>query len=273
MTEAAVSAPQRALVQPPFAALLIAAAGAWAGTVVWARDMGMGAVPGTIGLAMPTFVGMWALMMAAMMLPSVWPFVTTYSRTVRSHRSARLIALSGGYLATWAAAGVVAYGLAWCFGELAARRPGLAQVAAVAAFAACGVYQLTPLKHRCLQHCRSPITHLMRYLAFTGPLRDVKAGAFHGLYCLGCCWSLMVLLVAFGVMNVPAMVGVAVVIALEKTWRHGRTFARVVGVASLVYAGALLVEPGLAPGLDPDAVTPSGDMDADTEDMGLPTQE
>jgi predicted metal-binding membrane protein len=260
MTSAATPPPTATLARPPVVPLLAAAAVAWVATIAWARDMDMGAEPGTMGLGLAAFVALWALMMAAMMLPSVWPFVTTYGRTVQTRRPARLTALASGYLATWAAAGVVGFAVAWTFGELAESRPGLAQATAVVTFAACGAYQLTPLKFRCLQHCRSPITHLFHYLGLTGPFRDVEAGARHGLFCLGCCWSLMVLLVAFGVMNLPAMVGLAVVIGVEKTWRRGAGFARVVGVACLLYAVALAVEPGLAPGLDPGRTGGSGDM-------------
>jgi predicted metal-binding membrane protein len=196
---------------------------------------------------------MWAVMMAAMMLPSVWPFAAVYARTVTTRRPSRLGTLAVGYLAAWAATGVVAYGLARVFGELAADHPDAAHFTAVAAFAGVGVYELTPLKRRCLSHCRSPLAHLFHYLSFRGPTRDARAGLYHGLFCVGCCWALMVLLVAFGVMNVVAMVGLAVIIGVEKTWRHGERFARLVGVAAVVYAAVLVVEPSLAPGLDPDA--------------------
>jgi predicted metal-binding membrane protein len=167
-----------------------------------------------------------------------------------------------GYLTAWAATGVAAYLLARFFGAVAVDRPGAAHALGVATFAAAGVYQLTPLKRRCLGHCRSPLTHLFHYVSFRGRTRDVRAGLYHGLFCLGCCWALMVLLVAFGVMNLWAMVGLAVVIAVEKTWRHGDQFARIVGVAALVYAAALAMDSSLAPGLDPVAArTPMSDMD------------
>ena len=195
-------------------------------------------MPGTMGLGLPEFVLMWAVMMSAMMLPSVWPFVTVYARTVTAHRAPRLSGLTLGYLTAWAATGVVAYLLARSFGEVALDRPGAAHALSVATFAAVGAYQLTPLKRRCLSHCRSPLAHLFHYTRSSGRTRDVRAGLYHGLYCVGCCWALMVLLVAFGVMNVPAMVGVAVVIAVEKTWRRGDQFARLVGIVALVYAVA-----------------------------------
>ena len=196
----------------------------------------MNAMPGTMGMSLPTFTAMWSLMMAAMMLPSVGPFIGLYQRTVVEHRTPRLTALAGGYLAVWGASGMVAFAIADWFGELVVRDGAAAQAMAVATFAAVGVYQLSPLKYRCLSHCRTPLGHLVRYLGFRGPLRDLRAGVSHGWFCLGCCWALMVLMVAFGVMNIAAMVGLAIIIGVEKLWRHGETFARAVGGASLVYA-------------------------------------
>jgi predicted metal-binding membrane protein len=237
---------------------------AWAATIAWANRQEMSAMPGTMGLGLAEFVAMWSLMMAAMMLPSVWPFVAVYERTIRVHRVARLGALAGGYLMAWALAGVAAFGVAWVFGELAADRPGLARAVAVAAFAALGIYQLTPLKFRCLSHCRSPLAHLLHYTSFKGPLRDLRAGIEHGLFCLGCCWALMLVLIAFGVMNLPAMIAVAVIIGVEKVWRFGEAFARVVGVSALVYGALVGIEPSLAPGLDPHMIT-NDDMEMDDE--------
>ncbi len=234
--------------------LAAAAVAAWVGTVAWVRAGDMGAMPGTMGMSLWSFTLMWGLMMAAMMLPSVTPFVGVYQATVTEHRAPRLLGLAAGYLLVWTAVGLVAFVIADVFGDLAADRPGWAQAIAVATFALVGAYQLTPLKFRCLSHCRSPIGHLVHYLGFTGRSRDLRAGASHGWFCLGCCWALMVLMIAFGVMNVAAMVGLAAVIAIEKVWRHGEAFARAVGVACLLYAVLLVFEPGLAPGLDPGAV-------------------
>ena len=256
----------RRLRLPTSGVVLVAlAALAWVATIAWANRRDMSAMPGTMGLGLAEFVAMWALMMAAMMLPSVWPFVAVYERTVRVHRGTRLGALAGGYLLAWALVGVAAYGVAWVFGELAADLPGLARMVAVAAFVALGVYQLTPLKFRCLSHCRSPLAHLLHYTSFKGPFRDLRAGIEHGLYCLGCCWALMLTLLALGVMNLPAMIGVAVIIAVEKVWRFGEVFARLVGVSALVYAVLVGIDPSLAPGLDPDVVMHD---DMEMHDMG-----
>ena len=234
--------------------LAAAAATAWVGTIAWIEAEDMGAMPGTMGMSLVSFTVMWSLMMAAMMLPSVAPFIRTYQGTVVEHRLIRLTALAVGYLLVWTVVGVIAFFVADWFGSLAADRAGVAQAVAVATFAVVGLFQLTPLKFRCLSHCRSPIGHLMHYLGFTGATRDLRAGVSHGWFCLGCCWALMLLMIAFGVMNLGAMVGLAAVIAIEKVWRHGENFARVFGIACLAFAVLLVFEPGLAPGLDPDSV-------------------
>ncbi|HEV2931924.1 MAG TPA: DUF2182 domain-containing protein [Streptosporangiaceae bacterium] len=227
--------------------LLIVAAGAWAATVVLAR--GMTGMAGTMGLGLAVFVPVWTLMMAAMMLPSVTPTASLYARTVRSNKTARIAGLVTGYLAVWAVAGLPAFGLAWLAGWMTGKNPGAAHILAVGVFAACGVYQLSRLKDRCLAHCRSPIALLLHYGSYRGRLRDLRAGAHHGAYCLGCCWGLMVILIAVGVMNIGAMIGLAVLVLVEKTWRWGPIVGRVAGLAALALAVAIIWLPWLAPGL------------------------
>jgi len=230
------------------AALLLVAAVAWAVTVTRSRAMG-GAGPGVTGLRLPAFLVMWTPMMAAMMLPAVAPLASVYTRTVQTHRAVRLTAFALGYLTVWAAAGVPAFALVWGAGRLAEGRPGLATAGAVVAYAACGIYQLTSWKNRCLLHCRSPLSLLLRYGSYRGPLRDLQAGAHHGAYCAGCCWALFVVLVALGVMNLPAMVVLAIVVLLEKSWSRGIAFSRLVGLVALALAVAVVWVPALAPGL------------------------
>ena len=221
----------------------------WVVTVLWANDMGT--MPGTMGMSLPSFVLMWALMMSAMMLPSVAPMALLYARTVQSRRRIHLALFVGGYVVAWTLTGIVAYMLAWVAGRLTSDAAGAAHIGAVVVFAAVGIYQLTPLKFRCLEHCRTPLGHLLRYISYRGASRDVRAGFHHGIFCLGCCWALMVLMVAFGVMNVWAMIALAIVVATEKLWRHGERFARAAGYGSLALAVAVIFWPGIAPGLDP----------------------
>ena len=227
--------------------LLILAAGAWAATIALAR--GMAGMAGTMGLGLAAFVPVWTLMMAAMMLPSVSPVASLYAWTIQGRRAVRIAGLVLGYLAVWAAAGVPAYGLAWLAGWLTGTHASAAHVMAVAVFAVCGIYQLTPLKNHCLAHCRSPLGLLLHYGSYRGWSRDLRVGAHHGGYCLGCCWGLMVILIAVGVMNVAAMVGLAALVLIEKTWRWGPAAGRVAGVAALALAVATIWLPWLAPGL------------------------
>jgi predicted metal-binding membrane protein len=241
------SSARPALARGETAFLLIVAAGAWAATVALAR--GMAGMTGTMGLGLAVFVPVWTLMMAAMMLPSVTPVATVYARTVQGSRTARIAGLVVGYLGVWAAVGLPAFGLAWLAGWLTGRHPGAAHIAAVAVFALCGAYQLSRLKDRCLAHCRSPLGLLLHYGSYRGRLRDLRVGIHHGGYCLGCCSALMVILVAVGVMNIAAMVGLAALVVIEKTWRWGPAAGRLAGVAALALAVATIWFPWLAPGL------------------------
>jgi predicted metal-binding membrane protein len=226
--------------------LLILAAGAWAATVTIAR--GMAGMTGTMGLGLAAFVPVWTLMMAAMMFPSVAPTAALYAKTFKDSRPARIAGLIVGYLAVWAAAGLPAYGLAWLAGWLTGQHPGAAHALGVAVFAVCGVYQLSWLKDRCLAHCRSPLALLLHYGSYRGRFRDVRVGVHHGGYCLGCCWGLMVILMAVGMMNILAMVGLAVLVLVEKSWAHGQAAARLAGAAAMALAVATIWFPWLAPG-------------------------
>jgi predicted metal-binding membrane protein len=244
---AGVARPQPGLATREAAFVLILAAGAWAVTIALAR--GMAGMTGTMGLGLAVFVPIWTLMMAAMMLPSVAPTASLYARTFRDNRALRTAGLVGGYLAVWAAAGVPAYGLAWLAGWLTGMHPEAAHVMAVAVFGVVGVYQLSSLKDRCLAHCRSPLGLLLHYGSYRGRSRDVRVGVHHGAYCLGCCWGLMAILIAVGVMNVAAMIGLAALVLVEKVWKWGPAAGRIAGSAVLALAVATIWLPWLAPGL------------------------
>jgi predicted metal-binding membrane protein len=241
------AAPSLRRLTPQAAVLLLVAAVAW--LVTAGRAGSMVGMTGTMGLSLLAFVGMWTLMMAAMMLPSVAPVASMYQRSVRSYRVLRLAGFTSGYLLAWAGAGIPAYFLTVLVARLVNDHPGWATTVAVVVFASCGVYQLTPLKARCLKHCRSPLSLLLHYGSYRGAGRDVRAGAHHGAYCLGCCWSLMALFVVLGVMNLAAMVVLAVVVLVEKLWINGEVLARAVGVAALALAVAAIWVPALTPGL------------------------
>jgi predicted metal-binding membrane protein len=241
----------------PWIAVAMLAAGAWVVTVMLARDAGNG--PGTMGLALLPFLGLWIVMMAAMMLPSVAPVAVLWTRWISGAsdgfgRVARLGMFLSGYLLAWAGVGAVAFGALAGAGRLLAASPAAAKWLGVGIFFAAGVYQLTPWKGWCLRRCRSPIGALMYYAGFKGRSRDVRVGLHHGATCAGCCWGLMIVLIAVGVMNLVVMAGLAVVVFAEKLWRHGKPFGRAVGVV-LVAVGVLAIWfPWLLPGLHASAM-------------------
>jgi predicted metal-binding membrane protein len=223
----------------PWAVLATLGGLAWLATIAQARNMGTG--PGTMGMSLPFFLGMWIVMMAAMMFPSVAPVAASWARSIRrtatgAGRAGRISAFVGGYLVAWGGFGVVAFGLFAGTERLVDAHPGGGRWLGAAVFGVAGLYQLTPLKEACLRHCRSPFAQLARYAGYRGTTRDLRVGLHHGLYCVGCCWGLMIVLVALGVMNVAAMAGLAAVIFLEKLWRRGQWLSRLVGVGFLAAA-------------------------------------
>jgi len=209
----------------------------------------MSAMGGTMGLGLPAFLPVWTLMMAAMMLPSVAPVAVLYERSVTRNRILRLTGFSAAYLLVWALVGVPAFAIAALVPLLAMDHPLSARFIAAGIFLVIGLYELSPLKDRCLQQCRSPLSLLLHYSSFHGPLLDVRAGTHHALYCLGCCWALMLVLVVAGIMNLLVMVILAAVVLIEKYWSRGEAFARVVAAAAVVLAAAAIWLPGLSPGL------------------------
>jgi predicted metal-binding membrane protein len=245
------SVPRRQLALP-WIALAAVATAAWVITVAQARSMGNG--PGTMGFALLPFLALWVLMMAAMMLPSVAPVAVLWTRSISGAsagpgRVARMGLFLSGYLLAWAACGAVAFAALAGTGRLLTVSAVAAKWLGVAIFAVAGIYQLTPWKDWCLRRCRSPVGALMYYIGFKGRSRDVRVGLHHGATCVGCCWGLMIVLIAVGVMNVAVMAALAIVIFVEKLWRYGKPFGQAVGIV-LVAAGVLAIWfPWLLPGL------------------------
>ena len=237
---------------PAWLALTALAALAWVITIDQSRGMGIG--PGTMGMALPLFLAMWVAMMAAMMFPSVAPVAILWSKVIRGkaegvQRLARLTQFVGGYMIAWTAFWLLAFAALIGTQKLVHVSPETAKWLGVGIFAVGGIYQLTPLKDACLRHCRSPMMAMFHYANFKGAWRDLRVGVHHGLYCVGCCWGLMLVLVAVGVMNVGAMAGLAAVIFLEKLWRRGPLLSRAVGVVFLGIALLAPFYPWLLPGL------------------------
>ncbi len=226
-------------VSPSTIAACSIAALAWGAVTAVARHMGNGI--GTMQLSLAEFAGMWALMLTALMLPPVAPTATLYARTIPTGRPRRWLAFVAGYLLVWSSAALPVYAVLRILDRVDSDIT--VRVVAVAALGAAGVYQLTPLKAMCLRHCRSPLGQLLHYGNVNGPLKELKVAVHHAGYCLGCCWVLMTVFIAFGVMNMWAMVGLAAVVVGEKLLAHGPSLGRLAGAVFLALAVAGAVSP------------------------------
>jgi predicted metal-binding membrane protein len=209
----------------------------WIARQMQGMDEGPWTSLGTFGW----FIGIWVVMMAAMMFPSIAPTVALYARMTKTRLPLAPVAFTAGYLLTWAAAGVAAWtiaiGTSRLTGDvLAWGNAGRALAGATVIVAA--VYELTPLKNVCLGKCRSPLGFLLGSWR-DGLLGGLRMGAKNGAWCVGCCWALMASLFALGVMSIPAMAVVAGLIAIEKTlpWRRTATYA----TAALLLALGVLI--------------------------------
>jgi predicted metal-binding membrane protein len=231
------------------ALLLALAALAW-----WSsadRMAGMDAGPGTALGALGWFLGIWVVMMAAMMFPSLAPTTALYTTMTRRHGLSRPLLFTAAYLFVWGAAGLVAYGLfelgTQLFGSaLAWHRAGRWFAGGVLAVAA--LYEVTPLKDVCLSKCRSPVGFLLGSWR-DGRIGSMQMGSRHAGWCLGCCWALMAALFALGVMSLVWMALVAALIALEKTLPWHRIATWGTAAILLVLAIAVVAVPGSVPGL------------------------
>ena len=233
------------------ALLLALGALAWVATAV--RMEGMESGPGMYPEELGFYVSVWVVMMAAMMFPSVWPTVGLYAHMQRGRRGRGLrapagatVTFVGGYLLTWAAGGLAAFGLL-----AAARSAGVDGLmwergghwVAAAVIGVAAVYELTPLKDACLRRCRSPLGFLVSGWR-EGRGGALRMGAAHGGWCVGCCWALMAALFALGLMSLAWMLVVAALIAIEKLlpWRPVAT-----GAVTAVLIG-LAIAVAVAPG-------------------------
>jgi predicted metal-binding membrane protein len=238
------------------AALLALAAIGWA-LVVW-QAAGTDAMEDrldlTMGMAAPLFMAMWIAMMVAMMLPASAPMILAYARTQGARRAQGRPYVPTAffvvpYVAVWTVFGLLGFAVARIVAETAGdsmwAMDNLPRIAGGLLVTA-GIYQLTPLKRVCLRRCRSPLSFLLSYW------RDGRAGAMsmglrHGVYCLGCCWLLFVVLLPIGVMNVAAMVTVAALVFAEKALPRGEELARLAAAPLVAYGVAAMVVPGLLP--------------------------
>lgn len=191
----------------------------------------------------------WWAMMPGMMLPSAAPMILMFAAINRKKREREepyvpTAAFTSGYLAAWAVFGAAATFADWGLERAALISPATGALGpwlAAAVLVSAGLYQLTPLKTACLTHCRSPFDFVLNHW------RDGRAGALrmgfeHGLYCLGCCWFLMALMFAAGIMSLVWMAVIAAFVLVEKLSPAGQWIARAGGLAMLALALYLLAQ-------------------------------
>lgn len=235
---------------PSVVLLVLLPAVSWIWIIVMARDMygpmtGASAWMMTLNWDIPHLLllwAMWAVMMTGMMLPSASPLVLLYGAGARrsAERTAgrRIYALAAGYLIVWTLFSLGATALQRALAALLLVSPMMEVTSSrmtAALLLIAGAYQLTPLKHACLRTCQSPLGFLMSRWR-SGVSGAFRMGLEHGAYCVGCCWALMLLLFAGGVMNLTVIVALTAFVGFEKLAPLGLHGARVSGVL-LVAAG------------------------------------
>ena len=236
-------------------ALVVLAALGWVWTAGQMRGMDDG--PWTTLGHLGWFLGIWVVMMAAMMFPSVAPTIALYRRVTSQVSPTAPWLFAGGYLVAWTIAGLLAYLVGQVAGALlgdALMWDNAGQSLAGGTLIVAAAYEVTPLKNVCLARCRSPLSSVLR--SWQGrPTGALRMGMRNGAWCVGCCWALMASLFALGVMSVTWMALVAGVIAAEKLLPLRRSVTFTVAGLLLLLGVLLLVAPEAVPGL----TIPSGD--------------
>jgi predicted metal-binding membrane protein len=214
----------------------------------WTMSMMWMTMPGwTIWSTAAMFLLMWQAMMIAMMLPSSWPMIELYRRVARSagetHAGLATVLVGAGYFAAWLALGAVAFIIGFTWSTETMRSAALSRSAPLLSgglLMVAGAFQFTPWKDACLKHCRSPL--LMLGESWKRGLRAaLRIGWRHGLYCVGCCWALMLIQMVLGVMNLSAMILVAAVIGFEKLWKQGPLLAKFAGATAILFGVSILL--------------------------------
>ena len=191
------------------------------------------------------FVGGWLLMTVAMMLPTTWPLLTTFQALVRRRRrpAVLVVLLAAGYIVTWSVVGLLLHSADRLIHGAVEAIPWLgahAGLIAAGTVLVAGVYQFAPLKYRCLDECRSPLGFVMNHWRGTNERREAFAlGVRHGLFCVGCCWSLMLVMFAVGMGSLVWMFALGAVMAIEKNATWGRQLSKPLGIV-LIAAGTSL---------------------------------
>ena len=229
-----------------YLALLIAApASSWFATVqALCRTLPEGAWSFS---AAAVTASMWSAMTLAMMLPSASPMILTYAEIAetaarKSERIVSPLVIAAGYASVWLVFSLLATVIQIVLTRAALLNTGITSASGILAgaiFIGAGVYQFSALKHACLTHCQNPFPFFFTNWATT-PGGVFRLGVEQGLYCLGCCWAMMMVMFAVGVMNVAWMAGLAAVMTIEKLLT-GRRFAHGVGVALIVVGTGIAV--------------------------------
>jgi predicted metal-binding membrane protein len=184
---------------------------------------------------------MWAVMMVGMMLPSAAPMILLYGLVIRKQAGRGVVfapigVFAAGYLIAWTGFSILATALQWLLGQTGLVNSMMSMAApwfAGAILIAAGIYQWTPLKRACLTHCRNPMEFLSRFW-WPGTGGAVVMGIHHGLYCIGCCWALMLVLYAGGVMNLLLVAGLAALVLVEKISPFGGKTPYATGAGAIV---------------------------------------
>ena len=218
---------------------------AWIVTAQHMGGAGSALVMGSMTMGLPfsvtnmlLYIALWGVMMVAMMFPAIVPVAGIFATMARQKQAQQLPSTPvwvfvSGYAALWTLTGSVGYAADLTMQTLPAHFPALKTYSAPisgALLIVAGLYQLTPLKDRCLAHCRSPFAFLMAHWR-DGYRGALQMGLSHGLYCLACCWSLMMVMFIMGTMNLVWMGTLTLVILLEKSLPSGTMFGRGVGTA------------------------------------------
>jgi predicted metal-binding membrane protein len=226
------------------AVLLALATIAWVLTARQAAEMQM-----TMAFQAPLFMAMWLTMMVAMMFPTIAPMVLAHRMVVLKRGEGLLPsgAFVLGYLVIWTLVGLLPLGALLIIRQLlqSSEAASWPAIAAGAVLVVTGLYQFTSWKRACLKACRTPLDFILSHDFGSGAPGAFRAGVSHGLYCLGCCWALMAVLLLIGFMQLGWMAAIAAVFLLEKTWRHGAGLTRVVGTALVILGIAVIVRPDL----------------------------
>jgi len=234
-------------------ALLIAAAAvAWA--LLVRQQSGMDMYTPTMGMTAALFLAVWLIMMVAMMFPAVAPMILTFHQVQSGRRrgGSGFVAtwiFIAGYMLVWTAAGVAAY-LAAAAGERMAIDADFDPVTEVriggAILIVAGLYQVSPLKKICLSKCQTPLGFVVTSWR-EGAAGALRMGLSHGVYCLGCCWLLFVILFPLGMMNIAALATITLLIFAEKTFQAGQRVAQSVGLMLIGYGAAVVAVPWILP--------------------------